>query len=474
MPAAERLGVPAAAGLFLYLALFRDGDPVYPFHKASTGAWIDEGVRVAAGEWPYRDFSDRIGPALPLLNGALVAVFGDGLAVHVFAGWAIGCALVAALHALCGAVARARWRLLPPAALATLVYPPYDLGSHKWPALLLVLVAVLALLRGGAMGAAAAGAACGTAAAFTPGLGLAAIAGSAWHLWREGERRLLGTFLSASVSTVALIAASLAAAVGARPVAEGWSSALADPMRTFDPGRFTPAHAAFVLLAVSALAAGIAILREPSAARGERLVARCGLAVFLTVALGHVDPYAVAVHATVLTAAMAAAARRGGSGAGTWVQRAATATLLACIVIGAASLVAWRQRLQPLVRQTFRAGAAWIGAPNEELPWLESETRPGDPTFVFPAGGGSYLLTRTRNATSLPYAIEGLVSEEAQRRALREIEAARPRAGVWMGGQRFVPAAGRPRLDILHDGILRSYSAERVLPDGTLLLRRKD
>ena len=205
-------------------------------------------------------------------------------------------------------------------------------------------------------------------------------------------------------------------------------------------------------------------------------MARCGIALLLAGAAGHLDPYALAVHSTLLAAAAAAAA----SGIAApdrrlvWTRRAAAAVLAFCVMSGAGWRVLWRQRLQPLVRQTFRAGETWIGAPNQELPWLESRTRPGEPTFVFPAGGGTFFLTRTRNATSLPYAIEGMHSEDQQRRVLAEIEAARPRAGIWMGGQRFVPPAGRPRLDVLYEGILRSYTAERVLPDGTLLLRRKD
>ena len=144
--------------------------------------------------------------------------------------------------------------------------------------------------------------------------------------------------------------------------------------------------------------------------------------------------------------------------------------------LAAAALVqvVWRQQVQPLTRQEFRAGAAWIGAPNRELPWLESRTRPGDRVFVFPAGGGSYFLTRTRNATALPYVIEGQATVADQQRALADIEAARPAVGVWMGGQRVAPPAGAASLDTLYEGILKSYQAEAALPDGTLLLRRRD
>jgi hypothetical protein len=432
---------------------------------------------------PYRDFVERIGPGLPYWNAALIAVFGDSLAVPAWGGWAMGCALTLALHAVCGAVARAPWRLLPPVVFATLVYPPFDLGSHKWPALLLALLAVVALGRRGALPAVVAGVACGLAAAFTPALGLAAIAGCWFHLRREGPGPAAGAFPAAAAGTIAMIAAPLAFAAGAGPVAEGWLGGVLAPDRAIGlPGRWSLQNAAYLVLAASAAAAGLAASwpresrpdREMEAA--ERLVARCGIALLIASLAGHLDPYALAVHSTLLAAAAAAAAGRVAASDRplVWTRRAATAVLAFCVVSGAGWLVLWRQRLQPLVLQTFRGGDTWIGARNEELPWLESRTRPGEPTFVFPAGGGGYFLTRTRDATSLPYAIEGMHSEDQQRRALAEIAASRPRAGIWMGGQRFVPAAGRPRLDVLYEGIVRSYAAERVLPDGTLLLRRKD
>jgi hypothetical protein len=124
------------------------------------------------------------------------------------------------------------------------------------------------------------------------------------------------------------------------------------------------------------------------------------------------------------------------------------------------------------VRQTFRAGEAWIGAPNAELRWLEGRTRPGDRVFVFPAGGAAYFLTGTRNATPFPYAIEGRFDRKHQREALAHIAATAPAVGIWMGGQRWPPPAGVDDLDTLYAGILASYRPVASLPDGTLLLER--
>jgi hypothetical protein len=468
--AAEGAAVLAAAGLFLHLASFRDGDFVYQFHKAGTGAWIDEGLRVADGGWPYRDSDIRLGPGLPLLGGALVAVFGRSLDVHAWAGWALGCALAAALFALASTVAPRGWRLVPPLTFAALVYAPHDLGSPRWPALLLVLLALRALAGTARSRAAVAGACCGFASAFAPAIGLAATAGIAAHLARSTGPA--PTFLAVALAATAAVFAPLAAAADAGAVARGWSLAIVEPLRTVSLGRWTATGVGQALFAAVGIAGAIATLRDPGAGDRARLVALAGLAVVATAPLGHLDPYALAVLATPLAAASVSAAGRATRARGPW--RAAIAVLIACAAIAGASIVVWRQRVAPLVREEFRAGAAWIGAPNVELPWLAAQTAPGEATFVFPAGGGSYLLTATRNATSLPFAIDGLTSEEAQARALAEIAAARPRVGVWMGSQRFDPGPGRPRLDLLYDGILKGYRAERSLPDGTLLLRRAD
>jgi hypothetical protein len=182
------------------------------------------------------------------------------------------------------------------------------------------------------------------------------------------------------------------------------------------------------------------------------------------------------VHGSLLAVSAAAAAERAGQG-GRWARgaRVAAASLLGfCTAYSGAATLAWRGWLQPTVRQHFRAGEAWIGSPNPELAWLESRTRPGQAVFVFPAGGGCFFLTDTRNATSFPTMMEGVFGEEQQRRALAEIEAARPAVGIWIAKQRIVPPPGAPPLDTLQEGLLRSYVVERTLSDGTFLLRRRE
>ena len=109
-----------------------------------------------------------------------------------------------------------------------------------------------------------------------------------------------------------------------------------------------------------------------------------------------------------------------------------------------------------------------------ELAWVEAHTAPGDPTFLMPAKGGHYFVSRTRNVTSFPYLIEGQNTVEQGRRALAEIEAARPRVGVWdqRPWPRSAPGTDGP-LAFLYEGLLRSYDAE-ALPNGAVLMRLKE
>jgi hypothetical protein len=156
-----------------------------------------------------------------------------------------------------------------------------------------------------------------------------------------------------------------------------------------------------------------------------------------------------------------------------WTGRAALAVLAVGALHGSVGYVVWRQSIEPLTRERHRAGEVWVTQPMPELSWIESQSRPGDRIFVFPAGGGLFFLSRTRNATSFPYMLEGQYTVAQQERALAEIEENRPLVGVWYQGQRFVPRPGTASLDTLYRGIVDSYDAESILPNGAILLRRK-
>jgi hypothetical protein len=198
-----------------------------------------------------------------------------------------------------------------------------------------------------------------------------------------------------------------------------------------------------------------------------------GLTLLATSLFGAFDPYALARSATPLLVVLAH--ELGGlharSGARAWLARGLLGLLMPGLVHGSLGLVIRRQWIDALVRQRFRSGEVWLAGPNRELPWLESGARPGDYAFVFPAGGHSYALTQTRNATSFACLIEGHATQQQQRQALAEIAARRPAVGVWFAAQRI---PGAPvTLDTLYGGLLEDYKVERTLPNQSQLLRRR-
>jgi len=82
-----------------------------------------------------------------------------------------------------------------------------------------------------------------------------------------------------------------------------------------------------------------------------------------------------------------------------WAARGAAAAVLAVgLAHGAVGLVVLRQLGQAQVRQRFRAGTVWIGAPAQDLEWIEANTSPGDPILVFPAAAFALDAFRERLA----------------------------------------------------------------------------
>jgi hypothetical protein len=248
--------------------------------------------------------------------------------------------------------------------------------------------------------------------------------------------------------------------------------------------RTLPRELAQVTLGIGAVIAAIVSLvrsrragADAPAEEAAGLISAAGLG--MVTAMGHrgLYPMGIAVQTCLLLPVLACLVERG------WHRGSRTSRALAAAVVvvtaagllhGSVGLVVWRQLFQPMTLERHRAGAVWAPAPMPELAWIEAHTAPGDPTFLMPAKGGHYFLSRTRNATSLPYMIEGQNTVEHGRRALHEIEAARPRVGAW--DQRPWPrttiGTDGP-LAFLYEGLLRSYDAE-TLPSGVVLLRRKE
>jgi len=480
--AREAALVALAAVAFLYLATFRRGEFIYLFHKATTGVWVDEGARVAAGETMYRDFSDVVGPGIVHLNAVVIRLFGERLSALAWTGIAMGVALAAALHTLTARVAGRAARLAAPALFVILLYAPgWDFGGPQWPAMGLIMAGLLPIMgrQASLARAGVSGLALGLASLFQFEMGVGAALGVAAHLLRDerGRGRACVVFGLACLAPPALVIILGPSQVLSAWLVEGWRQRAAE-MR-IDLGQAWGARqAAGTAIVLGGAAAAIAFLwpRRPPSESGARLVARAGLGVLLAPAVGHVDAHTLAVQATVLLVVLAAGLERLAASprAGyRWLAWGAGAVLAIGLLHGAFGLMVWRQMAQNQTLETFRAGRAWIGVPALELEWIERRASPGDRLFAFPAAGMHFFLTHTRNATSFPSMVEGRASVEAQRRALAEIDRIGPAVGVWLGAQRYAVPPGSPRLDTLYEGILERYEIEKVLANGTLLLRRK-
>jgi len=493
-PPRERLLVGAASGLILYLTFFRGATPIFPFPYGSNGIFFDEAARVRAGEVMYRDFFEFLAPGVVYLHALVLAMAGPSIRAVTVAMVMLGATLAVLVHAVSARICGAGWRLLPPAAFVILVYAPYVLGDHKWPALLCALAGLLVLAgRPPAPGSALAGGLLlGGSAAFTQDLGAGVMAGTvAFLAWRGTRPRSLLALVAGCAGPLVLAFAYFSWKAGARTVVYDW---VLFPLQRYPETnrayfdlvpslRTLPRELAQVVLGLSGTAAGIRTLFETRRARGRPeteaagLVAAAGLG--MVAAMGHrgLYPMGIAVQASLLLPVLARVLERA-QGRGPRAVRLAGASIVAItaagLLHGSVGLLAWRQIFQRMTWEQHRAGAVWVSTPMPELTWVEANTATGEGTFLMPAKGGHYFLSGTRNVTSFPYFIEGQNTAEQGRRALAEIAVARPRIGLWdeRPWGRTTPGTNGP-LAFLYDGIVRDYDVE-PLPSGVLLLRRKE
>ena len=472
-----------ASALFLFLVFFRGTVFIFPFTSGSNGVFFDEAQRVLAGEVMYRDFFEFVGPGNPYLNALVLRFTGPHIAALGLLAVALGTACALLVHHLAASVVPGRWRLLAPAAFAVLVFAPYTFGDHKWPALLCGLGGLAALASGSASRARAmaAGALLGTSLLFTQDLGAGLFAGTfVFVLLRE--RRLALPFVAAFVVPPLLGFGFFVARAGLERV---FYDGLLFPLTHYrDLNRFAltarptwrtlPREAAQVVLAVAGVLGALAALWRERRAPPDtaRLLALAGLGMLLATGHRGLYPMGLAVQTAVLIP-LALRTLLSGAGRG----RVAARALLALVALGVAhglfGFVVWRQLMQPMVKEVHRAGTVWTARAMPELTWIESQTAPGEAAFLLPARGGHYFLTRTRDVTGFPYLIEGQSTPEQARAALGQIEAARPRVGLW--DQRPWPR-GTPESDgplaFLFQELHVHYDFER-LPSGVYLLRRK-
>jgi hypothetical protein len=491
----ERLIVAAASALTLFLTFFRGATPIFPFDIGSNGVFFDEAARVLAGEVMYRDFFEFVGPGVVYLHALVLLVGGPTIRALTAAMVLQGAVLAVLVHALAARVCGPRWRLVPPAAFVVLVYAPYALGDHKWPAIVCALSGLLVLSRPPRSAAMtfAGGCLAGGSAVFTQDLGAGVILGLVAHRllrrapWRDRIALVLGC-----ATPLGLALAYFSWRAGAGTVLYDW---LIYPLQRYPElnlsyvdlvpsPRTLPRELAQVVLAMGGVAAAVVSLIESRRTRpptpdaeAAGLLSAAGLG--MVAAMGHrgLYPMGLAVQTCLLLPVLARGMERGRrhrSSARRALATAAAVVLAVGLLHGSVGLAVWRQLLDAMTLETHRAGAVWVAAPMPELAWIEAHTAPGDPTFLMPAKGGHYFLSRTRNVTSFPYLIEGQNTVEQGRRALAEIAAARPRIGVWdqRPWPRSAPGTDGP-LAFLYDGLLRSYDAE-TLPNGAVLMRLKE
>jgi hypothetical protein len=492
-PLRERILVAAASALLLFSILFRGTTPLFLFNYGTNGVFFDEGARVLAGEVMYRDFFEFVGPGVVYLHALVMRVAGPSVRALTWAMVLQGVVLALLVHALASRLCGPRWRLLPPAAFVVLVYAPYVLGDHKWPALSCALAALLVLADAkGIPTTIVGGMLLGGSALFTQDLGAGVTAGTLAYLtWRRPRVRPLLPLLLGCAAPLAAAFAFFAGQAGARtvvydcllypleryPAVNLWYLHLVPSLRTL------PRELAQVALGLAGVIAAIAGLVEsrradpgPSGADTAGLVSAAGLGMVAAMSHRALYPVGIAIQGCLLLPVLARLLERSREGprASRRLGAAVLLVLAAGLAHGSIGLVIWRQLLQSMTREPHRAGAVWTPEPMPELSWIEANTAPGEGTFLMPAKGGHYFLSRTRNVTSFPYLFEGQSTEEQGRRALAEIEAARPRVGLWdqRPWPRTAPASEGP-LRFLYEGLLRSYDAE-TLPSGVVLLRRKE
>lgn len=490
----ERGLAAASAAIVLFLTFFRATTPIFFFDFGSNGVFFDQAARALDGEVMYGDFFEFVGPGVVYLHALVMLVAGPTIRAVTAAMVLQGVGLALLVHAVAARVCGPGWRLLAPAAFVALVYAPNVLGDHKWPAIGCALAGLLLLSasRPSAARVLAAGVLLGSSALFTQDLGAGVAAGAVAHeLFRRRPARSIAALVLGSSIPVALAFACFSWAAGARTIVYDW---LLYPLERYpelnrsyldlEPSlRTLPRELAQLALAAGGVvAAALTLIQSRRAADDASgdvagLVSAAGLG--MVAAMGHrgLYPMGLAVQTCVLLPVLARQLERGWR-AGPMPLKAVAAVIVtvvgAGLVHGSLGLVVWRQLFQPLVLETHRAGAVWVPAPMPELTWIEAQTAAGEPAFLMPAKGGHYFLSRTRNPTSFPYLIEGQNTVEQGRRALAEIEAARPRVGVWdqRPWPRTTPGTEGP-LSFLYAGLLRSYDAE-TLPSGVVLLRRKE
>ena len=502
VPLRERLLVAAVCAVLFHFVYFKDGTLIYLFNPNGSGLWLDEAYRVRAGEVMYRDFFEFVPPGVVYLNAAVMAVFGPRITPFGYLGLALGTLLSVLVHALSARLVGPRWRLLPPALFASLIYASGELGDHKSLAVLWAFASLLALVGRPRTRARllTAGACLGLGVLFTTDLGLGAALGLTCGLACEpASGRALRTFALGGLFPVLLVASwfSLQAGFGTLfydtivfPLTHYRNANPFVAFLGFGELRVAPRTLAHLALGSGCLASALGFIVGSGILAGNaasdsrlagrqaplRLVALTGLGLALAYLQRAIYPARLAVASALLLVPLASALEALSQRTG--IARYASRAFLACLVFGclwsSLGLIYRRQWQRAYRPESHRAGTILPLAPMPELSWIERNTRPGEAVFLLPNKGGFYFLSQTRNPTSFSRLELGGLNPPDQLRVLaHEIEVRQPRVGVWQEVAVLPAFLSQSSLDPLYREIRRGYKCEDRTRGGALLLRRR-
>jgi hypothetical protein len=450
-----------------------------PHDEGLMLAWAH---RIAAGEWPYRDFWINYGPAQPALLAGLEKLFGPSLMWWRVLRVVLDAVVALEAFALVRRSAGLRWALAAWVAVAAAMAWPSGPGPN--PAVLALALGGLLLAPGAPL---AAGLLAGAAVWFRVDLGLAAVlaVALATRSWRS------------------LLASVVVAAAGLAPFALVAGGAMADQTAGFalhdqglqrlpfpwrfhgglDPNKLLEFYLPAILLAGTAAWAAWALWRRRGAAWAPLIL------VGLAYLLARTDEFHLVPLSVVLAVALALAAAREPRAP----VRAALAVLLGLIALHGLERRAG-QALHPPALAEIRAAAA-DGVRTDPadaralaglLPYVRDYVPPGRPVLVAPPRYDrvrvgdpllNVLLDRP-NPTRYDVIQPGVVTTAAaQREMARDLRRARAVVRWEAPAATQLEANGSARssgVHILDEAIARGFRpARRFGPYQVLLPHRR-
>ena len=173
------------SAIFCWFSLFRlSGTPIWT--GGDQTMWLEDGQRMLFGEVLYRDFFQMTFPGTELLYYWAFRLFGLRTWIPGALLVVTGATLTWLAYSISRRVLPARYALVPPLLLLTLVYHDLLDASHHWLSILCSAAALAVLIeRRTAKRLFLAGVFCGLATCFTQSHGAALLAGFAVFLYLE-------------------------------------------------------------------------------------------------------------------------------------------------------------------------------------------------------------------------------------------------------------------------------------------------